>query len=157
MSKTRIARLAENSIIQRIKDVDDGLRELKVGAQYVEARMIETTLTGAYDYTGTLLTSSAANQNVATFIVTVTSTDGKPVLATCVPQFWSPTMATSIEPNPLNGSYSLQSNPLATTSPSVMKFWFTIASKGALTGAAVYFKARVFSMNPSTVVVTRVI
>ncbi|MDQ0825430.1 hypothetical protein QFZ60_001603 [Arthrobacter sp. B2I5] len=151
----RLNQQQENQIIQRVKNIDDGLRELKTGVQYAEAKMYEYSSGNSYDFSGSLPASTTPQQVVALLIVTATSVDNAAFISTFVPELWMPNMSTPYK-DILTSAYYIQYNKIITDDVSKTQYYLSIVARASGTAASTfYLKARIYATVPVTVTYAR--
>ncbi len=155
MVRTRINQLPENNLVATVNELDDELRELRVGRQFTEAKLYEYSSTNAYDITGTLGAASGGNQTLATVVVTATSVDNAAFLSTFTPELWIPNMSTPYI-DTLANNYQVTYNQIITDDPTKTQYWLSISARRNVSASTFYFKAHVYSTVPMTVTFARV-
>lgn len=153
---SRINQQTENTFITQINELDDGIRELKTGVQFAEARMYEYSSGNAYDITGSLASSSGANQILATILVTANSVDGASFLSAFTPELWIPDMSTSYH-DTLASNYLIAYNKIITDDVTKTQYWYTIAARKAVSTSTFYLKAHIYATVPVTVTYARIV
>lgn len=152
----RINQQTENTFVTQINELDDGIRELKTGVQFAEARMYEYSSGSTYDITGSLASSSGANQILATVLITATSVDSASFLSAFTPELWIPNMSTPYH-DTLASNYLIAYNKIITDDVTKTQYWYTIAARQAVSASTFYLKAHIYATVPVTVTYARIV
>ncbi|WIE74477.1 hypothetical protein [Curtobacterium sp. MCSS17_007] len=153
----RLNRSEEESLIARIKSLEDAVRELKTGNQYVEAVMYETQSANQFDLSGTFNAAPGANYAVAIFSVARSAADGETRFhSQVVPQLFTPTQSTLFEDT---GATALAVT--AGQSPglggSSIEYYYRITTRAATPTQSFWFKYIAYATTPVIVSVARVL
>jgi hypothetical protein len=152
----RIDKTVDEALITRIKALEDGVRELKVGNQFLEAEMFESTTASSYDLTGALA-AAAATVVEAIVVVTATTADGvTPFLSSCAPEWWIPNMSTPFEYN-YSTNYNIDRGIIPSPDGLSVRFWYNLNARTSVSASTFFFKYHVYSTAPVNVTVTRVL
>jgi len=151
----RLDQQTENGLVTSISEIERSLNELKTGVQYVEARMYEYSSANSYDMTGSLASTSVANQVVGQLIVTATSVDGKPFISTFFPELWIPNMSTPYV-DKITNTYLVKFSQIVTDDPTKTQYFINIGARNSGTAASTfYMKAHIYATAPVTVTYAR--
>lgn len=154
---SRLDSRIDESLIARIHAIDASLRELKVGNQYLEAEMHESTSASSYDLTGSMVAVGGAGFVEAVVVVTATSADGvTPFLSSCAPEWWIPNMSSPFEQN-YSTSYDITSGVIPAPDGLSVRFWYNVGSRAATSASTFYFKYHVYATVPVNVSVVRAV
>lgn len=152
----RLENLPDRQFVERVKQLERTVEELKSGVQYVEAKMYEYSSGSSYDLTGSLAASAGGGAILARIIVTATSTDAAAFLSSFVPQLWIPDLVTPYE-DKLTNNYGTTFNKIVTSDVTNTEFWINIYARNAVGASTFYFKARIYASAPVTVVFARTV
>jgi hypothetical protein len=150
----RIDETAPNTLITRIKGFLEVVQQLKVGVQYIEAKMYEAKSASAYDLTGSM-GSAGSNIALAAISVVATSTDGiTPIQGLCAPQIWIPNPTTVFEDTGLS-DYRVTVGQRPSSDGLSIEFWYLIATRNSVAAAAFFFKYNVYTTAQVSVSISR--
>ncbi|MGO4470328.1 hypothetical protein AB4Y95_00115 [Arthrobacter sp. M-10] len=153
---SRINQQTENTFITQISELDDGIRELKTGVQFTEAKLYEYSSGNAYDLSGSLGSSAGSNQVLALLLVTATSVDAASFLSAFTPELWIPNTSTPYH-DTLVTDYQISYNKIITDDITKTQYWYQISARNAVSASTFYLKAHIYATVPVTVAYARLI